>query len=372
MPDHDVAIIGAGPVGLLLACLLAQAGIDVGVYERRRGTDDRSRAIGIHPPGRAVLDSAGLGVQARREALELDGGEVICDGRILASLSFNAQQRVLILPQHRTHALLVERLEQLHSGALHRGHDVVGILDDAGVVRLSMDVDAERREASASFVVAADGARSGIRQQLGIGWRARPGRGSYAMVDIPDTLTGSRVQLYCEPAGLVESFPLPGDRRRWVAADPRRALGDAASFVEAIRERTGILLRFPARLQPTAFQARQHRAERVAAGRVVLVGDAAHETSPIGGQGMSLGWVAAHHLAAAIERSLRTGQPDFREYEHSAQRAAVRAQRRSAFYMVMGRPSPRMGVGIRNTVIRALGTPLLRSRAAGMITMRGL
>ena len=51
MPDHDVAIVGAGPVGLLLACLLAQRGVDVAVFDARSGADGRSRAIGIHPPG---------------------------------------------------------------------------------------------------------------------------------------------------------------------------------------------------------------------------------------------------------------------------------------------------------------------------------
>lgn len=73
MPDHDVAIVGGGPVGLLLACLLAQRGVEVAVYEQRTGADDRSRAIGIHPPGRAALDAAGLGDAFRNEALELDG-----------------------------------------------------------------------------------------------------------------------------------------------------------------------------------------------------------------------------------------------------------------------------------------------------------
>lgn len=372
MPDHEVAIVGAGPVGLLLACLLAQKGIDVAVYERRVGADARSRAIGIHPPGQAALDAAGLGTQVRKEALELDGGEAICGGRILASLSFTAEQRVLILPQHRTHALLVERLAQLPSATLYAGRAVLEIRDEGDGVRLAVDADGEPREVTASFAVAADGARSSIRSQLGVGWRAQPGSGSYAMADLPDVRGGARVQLHCEPAGLVESFPLPGGSRRWVAADPERTLGDAAAFVRAILERTGIQLELPAGLQPTVFHAKQHRAARMAVGRVVLLGDAAHETSPIGGQGMNLGWMAAQHLAAKVERSLQEDNADFQEYEWRTARGAARAQRRSSFYMTMGHPVRGIRLGARNTLLRMLGTAPMRRSAADLITMRGL
>jgi 2-polyprenyl-6-methoxyphenol hydroxylase-like FAD-dependent oxidoreductase len=372
MPDHDVAIVGGGPVGLLLACLLAQEGIDVAVYEQRVAGDDRSRAIGIHPPGRSALDAVGVGEHLMREALQLDGGDVICRGRVLASLSFTARQQVLILPQHRTHALLVERLAHLQPDAVHLGHLVHGVRDEGEIVRLDVEVDGGRREATASIVVAADGVRSRIRHGLGIGWRERRGSGSYAMADVVDDESSRRARLYCEPDGIVESFPLPGGRRRWVAADPMGRLRDGPVFADEIEARTGIRPDRVTAIVPTPFRARQHRAERAAVGRVVLVGDALHETSPIGGQGMNLGWSEARHLAVAIERSLRLDTPDFRSYERRALRSAARAQRRSNFYMTMGRPAHGVGLGVRNSVVRALGSAPLRASAAGLITMRGV
>lgn len=367
MPDHDVVIVGAGPVGLLLACLLAQRGIDVAVFEEREGASERSRAIGIHPPGRAALDAAGLGDAVRVEALVLEGGEVICGGRVLASVSFRERQRVLILPQDRTDALLRARLTELSADALRPGRTVTGVRDEGPSARVSFE---EAGDVTASFVVAADGVRSGIRRRLGIGWRPRPGTGWYAMADIPDQDAAPRAQVHCEPYGLVESFPMPGGRRRWVAGDPHRALGDAAAFTRAIQARTGIRPDLPSGTRPTTFQARQHIAFRFVEGRTVLVGDAAHETSPIGGQGMNLGWAAVVRLAAAVECAWRTGGRDFADYERRTLRSAAQAQRRSFFYMAMGRPVHGPLLVGRNTVIRMLGTAPLRRRTADMITMR--
>src|SRR5690606_11906002 len=169
-------------------------------------------------------------------------------------------------------------------------------------------------------------------------------------------------RLYCEAAGLVESFPLPQARRRWVVSDPHRVFGDTVAFAGEIRRRTGIRPELPADARPAVFHGQQHRAERLAAGRIVLVGDAGHETSPIGGQGMNLGWAAALELAAAIELSLRAREPEFDAYERSTLAAAVRAQRRSRFYMTMGRPARGPVLVARNAVIGMLGSPPLRQR----------
>lgn len=65
MPDHDVVVVGGGPVGLLFACLVAQDGWRVRVYEQRTEQGGRTRAIGIHRPGLDALDAAGVGAEVR-------------------------------------------------------------------------------------------------------------------------------------------------------------------------------------------------------------------------------------------------------------------------------------------------------------------
>ncbi len=373
MPDRDVIVIGAGPVGLLLGCLLAERGLDVTVCERREGIDPRTRAIGIHRPGLDALDEAGIGADVRAEALRLEGGEVRSRGRVLASLTFTDDRPVLLLPQQRTNALLRRRIDQFARGILRLGQEVRAIRDEGDVVRVSVDDGEGISDLTASLVVAADGVHSAIRQALGIGWRKRPGSASYLMVDAADPDAGTRAQLHCEPGGLVESFPLPGGMRRWVAraGSTGPAAADAVAFRALVEERIGRRVEMPADATPSAFLASQHLAYP-AKGRVLLLGDAAHEVSPIGGQGMNLGWLNAARLAETVEREIGRRHPDLGAFQRRAQHSARTAQRRSSFYMAMGTPAGGLGLRGREGLIQLLGTAPLRGATAGLITMRGI
>ena len=371
--DHDVVVIGAGPVGLLLACLLAQEGVDTVVCERRDAVDPRSRAIGIHPPGLRELAEAGGGPAGRTEVLTLSGGEVRSRGRVLAALAFPPERPVLVLPQQRTHALLLDRLAELSPTALHGGCTVRAVRDEGRFVRIRVDDGHRRRELTAAFAVVADGVRSGLRGELGLGWRRRAGRSGYAMADVPDPDPGSQAVLHCGPDGLVEVFPLPGGRRRWVLRRGRDAgamPGDR--FRAEIAARIGEDPPFGADVEPVSFVAAQHLAGAVVRGRVALLGDAAHEISPIGGQGMNLGWVDAGRLARALRAGLDRGDADLRDYARRTLRSARDAQRRSAFYMAMGAPADGIVLHGREALIRALGSDALRDWAAGLVTMRGV
>ncbi|WP_165808131.1 NAD(P)/FAD-dependent oxidoreductase [Microbacterium sp. TPD7012] len=373
MPDHDVLVVGAGLVGLLLACLLTQDGLRVAVCERRTDADTRTRAIGIHRPGLEALEAAGLGDEVLAEALRLDGGEVRSRRRTLASLAFPPERPVLILPQPRTDALLRARLRSLAPDALRDGWTVRSVDPADDVVRVSVDTPDIARELTARCVVVADGVRSSLRADLGLGWSRRSGRATYAMVDVADAEADARAVLHCEPSGLVESFPLPGGRRRWVARQGAgEQLGAADAFRGAVEARTGIRLDLADDVQPTVFEAAQHIARRIVRGRVVLLGDAAHEISPIGGQGMNLGWTDAVRLARVLVRALPERMPDLAGYERDLRRRTRIVQSRSAFYMAMGAPAP-IGVAVpRELVIRTLGTRPLRRWSAGLITMQGL
>lgn len=86
----QVLIVGGGPVGLVMACLLAQHGVDVVVLERRTHPRQYSRAIGLHPPALAVLNAVRLEEAAVAEGRRVHSGAAYSRGRRLGELSFRA------------------------------------------------------------------------------------------------------------------------------------------------------------------------------------------------------------------------------------------------------------------------------------------
>lgn len=362
MPETaGVAVVGAGPVGLFAALLLAREGADVVVLERRERRSGHSRAIGIHPPALAALESAGLVADLLAAGVRIPGGQACCRGRRLAELSFapvpGPYPFVLSLPQAETEQILERHLARA-GVELRRGVEVTGLRRGAEGVVLRTN----RGEITARFVVGADGARSAVRDAVGIAAPVREYRDAYVMGDFAEAAGGdaeARAMLYLEPAGVVESFPLPGARRRWVVRTGRR-VGEPELDVllGEVRRRAGVVLDPGSNTMLSAFGVRRRIAERFSAGRVVLVGDAAHEISPIGGQGMNLGWLDAAALVPHLVIGLGGADVASRLEPWAAQRrAAARAAAwRAHLNMVLGRPVPRLLLPVRNRLLGAVSS----------------
>ncbi|MCU1443468.1 MAG: oxidoreductase [Cryobacterium sp.] len=374
---REVLIVGGGPVGMLLACLLASRDIDVTVLEQRTEPSMRSRAIGIHPPSLAALDTIGVADALLSRAVRIQAGEVYCDGRRLGRLSFEGAARrypfVVALPQYETEALLRARFEEFRPDGIRGGVRVVGVreVDDRVDV-----LTADGATLDARFVVGADGARSAVRASVGVPWRSLGRTESYLMADFPASAgEDSTAVLYFERGGVVESFPLPGGRRRWVAmTDGLKGDASSADLAGIVRSRTRVDLPLSTD-PPSPFVARQHLASSMVSGRVALIGDAAHEISPIGGQGMNLGWLDAVALAPALESAVRNPQAAasvLGEFDDRRRRSARVSARQAAFNMSMGRPAAGVRLGARNALVRTLALPPASAVVARAFTMRWL
>lgn len=379
MKECEVLIVGGGPAGLLLALSLVQRGVDAVVLERRAAPTDHSRAIGLHPPALNALGAVGLASAAIAEGAQIRSGVAVGRGRRLGGLSFERAwpQRpfVLSLPQSRTEALLEARLSQIAPDALQRGWQVHGLEDHGG----HAEVTAHGADSSASVtwradvVVGADGARSTVRDLAGITTTLRTYRDTYLMGDVADAESeAGTAMIHLEPGGVVESFPLPARGRRWVAhtgtaRDQHTPLqADAAALAALVGRRTGISIDPASSTMISAFRVRRRTARRMVRGRVVLVGDAAHEISPIGGQGITLGWLDALALAPLLETAAHQGLrcdlgllPRFRRFERRRTSSARWAGLLAEANMALGRPLPVPLARARDAVLRvALGLPL--------------
>lgn len=362
----EVLVVGGGPVGLFLGCRLAQLGISVRVLEPRTEPRAHSRAIGVHPPALERLAELGLADAFVEAGVRITRGHAYAGTKRLGILSFadlpGPYPFILTLPQPRTEALLEERLRELEPDALCRA-EVRGLEQTTEHVRVTL---ATGERLTARFLVAADGKMSFVRNALKVSFKGRSYPDHYLMGDFYDTTDfGNDAALYFTRAGLVESFPLPGGLRRWVAKTPEHISAPTpGKLAGLIQERLGVRLPVETNSMLSAFGIQRFLADRFITGRVALVGDAAHVVSPIGGQGMNLGWLGAWRLAESLAT---TGSlSGYAAHRRSARRAVVRAE----FNTVMGRATP--VAGVRDAAVWSILHGPLQRPFARLFTMRGL
>ena len=380
MSEVQVVIVGGGPVGLFLGCRLAQLGISFRVLEQRPHPVQHSRSIGIHPPSLEKLEELGLADALIEKGIQVKRGHAFANTRYLGSLEFSSCPApytfVLALPQYETEALLERRLCKLAPGSLLRGVQVTDLKHANDAVQLTFrHGEGQSETISADFVVGCDGKDSTVRQLSGISFSGSAYPDTYLMGDFADsTELGADAGIYLTDAGLVESFPLPGGKRRWVAkTDAYMTEPTPELLAKLIFERLEHRLPTHTNTMLSAFGVQNYLAETFAAGRVLLAGDAAHVVNPIGGQGMNLGWLDAAAAANTLDEIFNNrAEPDevIKNFSAQRRRAAKNAARRAAFNMAMGRATP--FAFLKHAAVQGLLKTPMERIFARLFTMRGL
>jgi len=348
----EVIVVGAGPVGMTAAALLAARGVEVRLLEQELRPASRSYALALHPASLRLLDELGL------------AGELVARGQTLDRVAFydnegpRAEVRLsklggefpflVVAPQEGLEKALSKTLKARGVPVLWN-HKVTAFDPsrwwvDVHVERLIAPGTAEylphtpdsadetATSARAFYVIGADGHHSVVRQSLGLEWQDFGPSQSFALFEFQVAEGGpEEVRILLDDHGESVLWPLGGGRFRWsfelaserTVTGPRRKLhlahrvsGEedpylAKSHLETLiderapwfvseieRVHWATLARFERKLAPAFGE-----------GQMWLVGDAAHLAPPIAVRSMNAGLHEARELAESLVEILRNEAP---------------------------------------------------------------
>ena len=307
----DVLVVGAGPVGLWVACELALAKVNVAVLERRAEPVTQSRALAIQGRTLEVFALRGLADRFVSRGRPIPKGHF---GGLGTSLDFSVFDTrfpfTLLLAQATTEALLEERALEL-GVEIRRGHFVETAEPRAdGVVLEGRNGEVSFR-LSARYAVGADGARSMIRHAAGIDFAGHPAQHAFMLaevvLDAPPvhplvTIVNEFGSLLVAPCGDGVHHRVVVDAPVAVAPSEPVSLVELAAAAARIAG-TDFRPRDPIWL--TRFTDETRLAEHYRKGRILLAGDAAHIHAPMGGQGLNVGIQDAMNLGWKLASVLR-------------------------------------------------------------------
>ncbi|MBS1887686.1 MAG: FAD-dependent monooxygenase [Actinobacteria bacterium] len=350
MAGHEVAIVGAGPTGMMLAAELALAGVDALVLERRPNQDlDGSRAGGLHSRAIELLDQRGVA----ERFLEAGYTTQICrlgETEIDIGDFPTRHPYGLALWQKHIERIMVEWIWDL-GVAVRYGQEVTGFAqDDAGV-----DVElADGGRIRARYLVGCDGGRSAIRKAASIDF---PGAEATRSTLVAEARMAGEPEfgIHRGPLGVGGIGPIEGgETLRIVVPEARLETGERPTLDE-LRDALFTVYGTDHKVYGPTWISRFTDATRQAssyrAGRVLLAGDAAHIHSPMGGQGIPNGMEDAVNLGWKLAQVVRGISADSLLDTYQAERhpAAARSLRYTMAQNALARVDPR-SEALRDTV----------------------
>lgn len=348
--ETDVLVVGAGPVGLMSALVLAERGVRTEIVDEEWRTGAHSYALALHPHSLALLDELGLASDVLRAGRRIETVAFYDGPQRRAELHFSRLPgefpMLLVLRQDALENLLEQRLAQRHV-KVHWNHRVRTLEPGPDGVAVSIDQlgkascgygyaltewSIERSTTTrAAFVVGADGRGSAVRRALETPFDefARPQ--CFAVFEVEtDFDPGPEVRVVFDGRSTSVLWPLPDRHCRWSfeldEADVSDESRDKSRLAVALLGRDALphlsdrmldefLERrapwFNGRIGPLRWAIEVRFEHRLAGSygrdRMWLAGDAAHVTGPVGVRSMNVGFCEAHDLGSRIARVLKAG-----------------------------------------------------------------
>jgi 2-polyprenyl-6-methoxyphenol hydroxylase-like FAD-dependent oxidoreductase len=317
--DPKVMVIGAGPVGLTLACELYRHGVPCRIIEQASEPHQHSKAFAVHARTLEVFTQMGVAPEMLAQGQPVAEANFFSGRKRMLRTSFKELDvpypYFLALPQYLVERTLEKQLNQL-GGKVERGVALTHIAQNGHLPTLTLTHSQQEEETvNPTWVVGCDGGRSAVRKQLAIPFTGRASDMGFIVVDAkvkwPAAAPGANTYLTDKGYLMLVPFPKEGYYRLVLdcpAGEQKQA--PTLEEVNRLKEAYGFGdLEISEPLWISRTQVQRRMVPDFRHGSVFLAGDAAHLHSPVGGQGLNTGIQDAHNLGwklAYVCRGLST------------------------------------------------------------------
>ncbi|WP_299152865.1 bifunctional 3-(3-hydroxy-phenyl)propionate/3-hydroxycinnamic acid hydroxylase [uncultured Acinetobacter sp.] len=303
----EVAILGAGPVGLTLANYLSKQGIQVTVVEQLDSLIDYPRAIGIDDESLRTIQSLGLVDQVLPHTTPNHAMRFLTPkGRCFADIQpltreFGFSRRNAFI-QPQVDRVLLEGLKQYkNTEVLFSRHLTDFSQNDDGVTLNVQTKEGGTETIQAQYLIACDGGNSYVRRTLGVAFDGETAPNQWIVIDIEnDPLATPHIYLCCDPVRPYVSAALPHGIRRFEFMVMPGETQEELSQPENIAKLLSKVLPTTDGIEVIRQRVYTHNAriaDKFRVDRILLAGDAAHIMPVWQGQGYNSGMRDAFNLA---------------------------------------------------------------------------
>lgn len=320
---YDVAIVGLGPVGAIFANLLARRGLNVAVVERTAAVYDKPRAIVVDHEALRIFQAIGLAAYMEGAIAPHNGTQFLgVDGDIIKIFDPMPPPYPLgwipnaTFVQPDAEKALRQNLTEYDNVEVFLSATGLSLAQDEACVSLSVRPDdGDEFTLRARYLVGCDGANSFVRRQIGAGLEDLAFDEWWMVVDALTSEPGKRPAKafqYCRPSRPGTFVPGPGNLRRWeiklLPGEDPEIFGSPDNVLRLLEGFTDIS-------DLTIWRSAVYRfhallGDRWRDRRVLLMGDAVHQTPPFLGQGLCAGIRDAANLAWKLALVLRSDAGD--------------------------------------------------------------
>ena len=329
----QVAIIGAGPVGLMMANYLGQMGVEVLVVEKLDKLIDYPRAIGIDDEALRTMQSVGLVEKVLPHTTPWHAMRFLTPkGRCFADIQpmtdeFGWSRRNAFI-QPQVDAVMYEGLARFPNVRVLFSRELEAFSQNGDSVTINLQgPEGQRETVKAEWLVACDGGASVVRRTLNVPFEGKTAPNKWIVIDIAnDPLATPHIYLCCDPVRPYVSAALPHGVRRFEFMVMPGETEEQLSEPHNMRQLLSKVLPNPDHVELIRQRVYTHNAriaERFRVDRILLAGDAAHIMPVWQGQGYNSGMRDAFNLAwklalvvngKAGERLLDTYQQERRDH----------------------------------------------------------